>query len=266
MYVDKSLFETVHFTHEPLKPQKIGDSVTKTEISFDHETEFNETNLIEDVEMNSTALTPTQAQILPDDVSATQTVQPKSNDALTLSAVPRAYWATLFHLELIKERNKPIAPPEAPKQAPFFLPTVVSSGVAPSFPTPKEYQKLLSNDKTNEEDAAIDNHASKNKNKRKNLKEGSDVNNDSGKKMKTVLSESENQMTGEDEKIMAELASLGTGVWNDNDNNDDVDEVSWGIDAVKEKSDAENLESIERVKSSRLSSSRILKKQVNIPR
>ena len=32
-------------------------------------------------------------------------------------------WFTLCHLDLIKERNKPIQPPEKPQQAPFFLPT-----------------------------------------------------------------------------------------------------------------------------------------------
>ena len=55
---------------------------------------------------------------------------------LTMAAVPRAYWTSLFNLEAIKARNRASAAPEAPQRAPFFLPTVVRGGATPSFPTP----------------------------------------------------------------------------------------------------------------------------------
>lgn len=45
-----------------------------------------------------------------------------SSELQTLSLVPRARWQTLLHLELIRQRNKPVAPPEKSKTAPFFLP------------------------------------------------------------------------------------------------------------------------------------------------
>ena len=37
------------------------------------------------------------------------------------------------HLETIRERNKPVAPPEKPKDAPFFLPTTAGLERNPVF-------------------------------------------------------------------------------------------------------------------------------------
>lgn len=55
--------------------------------------------------------------------------------AITLSSLPRGYWATLFNLEVVKARNRPIEPPKKPPAAPFFLATVHKGGdAAPSFP------------------------------------------------------------------------------------------------------------------------------------
>ena len=54
---------------------------------------------------------------------------------ITLSSLPRGYWATLFNLEVVKARNRPIEPPKKPEAAPFFLATVHRAGEAePSFP------------------------------------------------------------------------------------------------------------------------------------
>eukprot|EP01134_Creolimax_fragrantissima_P007953 CFRG7953T1 len=68
-------------------------------------------------------------------VSTTEdNVQPERdfNDNLTsLTGMPASFWHSLAHLETIKERNKPTAPPSKPKAAPFFLPTM--TGVVPSF-------------------------------------------------------------------------------------------------------------------------------------
>ena len=57
-----------------------------------------------------------------------------STDAITLSELPRSAWETLFNLEAVRERNKPIAPVKPPPQAPFFLPTLRGSdGLVPTF-------------------------------------------------------------------------------------------------------------------------------------
>ncbi|GAA97011.1 hypothetical protein E5Q_03685 [Mixia osmundae IAM 14324] len=42
----------------------------------------------------------------------------------TLTLMPRSKWQTLLNLDTIKSRNKPVEPPKAPAQAPFFLPTL----------------------------------------------------------------------------------------------------------------------------------------------
>ena len=46
-----------------------------------------------------------------------------SDGLVTLSSLPKSKWANLSKLADIKQRNKPIEPPKAPKAAPFFLPT-----------------------------------------------------------------------------------------------------------------------------------------------
>lgn len=46
------------------------------------------------------------------------------DELITMSGLSVARWQNLLNLDIIKKRNKPIAPPKVPKQAPFFLPTV----------------------------------------------------------------------------------------------------------------------------------------------
>jgi len=48
-------------------------------------------------------------------------VIPKSDGLITLSGLPAAHWKNLFHLELVKERNKPSEAPQKAPNAPFFL-------------------------------------------------------------------------------------------------------------------------------------------------
>ena len=45
----------------------------------------------------------------------------KQKGLVTFSNLPPAHWKNLFHLELIKERNKPKEAPKKPPSAPFFL-------------------------------------------------------------------------------------------------------------------------------------------------
>lgn len=47
---------------------------------------------------------------------------------LTLSIVPHSRWQTLLNLDQVRQRNKPIQPPEKPKAAPFFLGSSLSNG------------------------------------------------------------------------------------------------------------------------------------------
>ncbi|XP_075993442.1 WD repeat-containing protein 36 [Genypterus blacodes] len=68
-------------------------------------------------------------------------------ELVTLSLLPESQWKSLLHLDAIKKRNRPVAPPVAPTAAPFFLPTM--PGITPRFLTPAETEqetqsKLLS--------------------------------------------------------------------------------------------------------------------------
>ena len=58
------------------------------------------------------------------DVDAEAGIDQLSADLLSLSLVPRSRWQNLLHLDLIRQRNKPIEPPKKPEKAPFFLPSV----------------------------------------------------------------------------------------------------------------------------------------------
>ncbi|EXJ92862.1 hypothetical protein A1O3_01416 [Capronia epimyces CBS 606.96] len=48
---------------------------------------------------------------------------------LTLSLVPPSRWQTLLNLDSIRQRNKPLQPPEKPKAAPFFLASSITNGI-----------------------------------------------------------------------------------------------------------------------------------------
>ncbi|XP_038127938.1 WD repeat-containing protein 36 [Cyprinodon tularosa] len=70
---------------------------------------------------------------------AYQSAEQLGEQLVTLSLMPESRWKSLLHLDTIRKRNKPTAPPAAPPTAPFFLPTV--PGLTPQFalpPTTKE--------------------------------------------------------------------------------------------------------------------------------
>ena len=47
-----------------------------------------------------------------------------TSELLSLSLVPRSRWQNLLHLDLIRQRNKPVEAPKKPEKAPFFLPSL----------------------------------------------------------------------------------------------------------------------------------------------
>ncbi|WIA38106.1 hypothetical protein OEZ86_001468 [Tetradesmus obliquus] len=58
---------------------------------------------------------------------------PLGPNLATLSLLPRSQWENLLHLDTIKARSKPLAPPKKPEAAPFFLPTVPGLSRNPVF-------------------------------------------------------------------------------------------------------------------------------------
>ena len=61
--------------------------------------------------------------------SNNSTIQPLA----TTSALPRARWAVLPHLDALAARNRPLEPPKKPEAAPFFLPTLPTLDGRPTF-------------------------------------------------------------------------------------------------------------------------------------
>ena len=155
MYVDRSLYETVHFWKEPVAPISVADSLVLIEskdpggeegegmgggAAADGDGDEGEEKDPEGEEEVGQAdgggelVLPSQAQVATGGIR--ETITQRGPRSLTMAAVPRAYWTSLFNLEAIKARNRATAAPEAPQRAPFFLPTVVRGGATPSFPTP----------------------------------------------------------------------------------------------------------------------------------
>lgn len=165
MYVDRSLYETVHFWKEPTTPTPVVTSLAKIQNSYDstidveaamaaakkknNKDQEDEDHADEkDEEDESSAKQAAEAEggaVFGGEKADSESAAQRGVGTVTLSAAPKAYWASLFHLEAIKARSKPKAPPKAPALAPFFLPTVVQGGSTPSFPTPQEYKKLQAN-------------------------------------------------------------------------------------------------------------------------
>ncbi len=69
------------------------------------------------------------SDITEDDI--TEEVEPLSEGLVTFSLLPKSRWCNLQHLDIIKERNKPLEPPKQPQKSPFFLPT--QPGIQPKF-------------------------------------------------------------------------------------------------------------------------------------
>lgn len=69
------------------------------------------------------------------DETAEINVDQLTSDLLSLSMVPKSRWQNLLHLDLIRQRNKPIEPPKKPEKAPFFLPSLDDQHRNPSHTT-----------------------------------------------------------------------------------------------------------------------------------
>lgn len=73
----------------------------------------------------------------------------KEEGLITLSNLPPAHWKNLFHLELVKLRNKPKEPPKKPPSAPFFLQW---RGGEPMGDQPAATEESKDNDESKQDD------------------------------------------------------------------------------------------------------------------
>ncbi|KAL4123846.1 hypothetical protein PRIC2_009692 [Phytophthora ramorum] len=130
LWANRSFFTDVFLDSEPTEPVLMDMPVALNEVDNSDQLGFgserNPQLSVASVEEQK----PTKSAADDDDEESSD---PLDASLITLSTAPRAFWQSLFNLELIKKRNKPIEPPKAPEQAPFFLQTARKDAVHPTF-------------------------------------------------------------------------------------------------------------------------------------
>jgi U3 small nucleolar RNA-associated protein 21 len=116
LWSDRSFYQTVHVDGaQPLSaPARMDDPVPIAEVESNEEDRGARVNR---------ALAPSTKTAVDEeeDESAKGPATAKEEGLITLSGLPPAHWKNLFHLELVKLRNKPKEAPKKPPSAPFFL-------------------------------------------------------------------------------------------------------------------------------------------------
>mmetsp|Transcript_11373 Transcript_11373/g.21279 ORF Transcript_11373/g.21279 Transcript_11373/m.21279 type:complete len:1157 (-) Transcript_11373:82-3552(-) len=119
LWCDRSFFQTVHINggQPPSVPFYMDEPASAAE-------EVDGNALTERVLNDKTIAilsSDKTSETLEEDGERGKVLIPKSDGIITLSGLPAAHWRNLFHLELVKERNKPTEAPKKPPSAPFFL-------------------------------------------------------------------------------------------------------------------------------------------------
>ena len=119
LWCDKSFFRMVLLDGTPSEPAKMNEPQPVAECEQ------------EEVEQSLSISMPRSVAVKDDSSINGDTDEDGANDGvppqakeeglITLSGLPPGHWKNLFHLELVKERNKPNEAPQKPPQAPFFL-------------------------------------------------------------------------------------------------------------------------------------------------
>lgn len=121
VWCDKSFFHQVVLDGTPpLKPAKMELPCPMAEVSA---------VIGEEIRSRTTDALSSQQVVVPlsangskgEETAKEIKVTPKADGLVTLSGLPPGHWKNLFHLELIKERNRPKEAPKKPPSAPFFL-------------------------------------------------------------------------------------------------------------------------------------------------
>lgn len=120
LWCDKSFFQTVHLdgAHPPSKPFFMDEPASIAEVEDILSLSIRAAN---DSKVIADSNKPNMKQDLEEEEDGKSVVVPKREGLITLSGLPAAHWKNLFHLELVKERNKPTEAPKKPPSAPFFL-------------------------------------------------------------------------------------------------------------------------------------------------
>lgn len=243
MYVDRSLYETVHFWREPTAPVSVADSMALA----DQDPEKMDDGDDRDGSLEMDIL-PTQAQV--ETGAEKESKEQRGSGLITMAAVARAYWTSLFNLEAIKRRNRATAAPVAAVKAPFFLPTVVRGGSTPSFPTPAEFDQLMKKNMVT--DSSTDISTSK----RKGVEDAA---------IRKKVKESAGEGGDDEATVLAQLAQMGSA-WGDGDGDDSWDMGPSAVENFANPTAKKVEASSVSFELDRQPTSRIIKRKTALPR
>eukprot|EP00551_Chaetoceros_affinis_P006608 CAMPEP_0203667298 /NCGR_PEP_ID=MMETSP0090-20130426/4163_1 /ASSEMBLY_ACC=CAM_ASM_001088 /TAXON_ID=426623 /ORGANISM="Chaetoceros affinis, Strain CCMP159" /LENGTH=1303 /DNA_ID=CAMNT_0050531417 /DNA_START=107 /DNA_END=4018 /DNA_ORIENTATION=- len=120
LWCDRTFFQTVYLgVQPPTKPFQMDEPAAVAEEEDRGDLELRAKEMNESMKRNYPSIIDNMDTN--DDDSRHLNPVPKKEGLITLSGLPAAHWKNLFHLELVKERNKPKEAPKKPPSAPFFL-------------------------------------------------------------------------------------------------------------------------------------------------
>jgi len=119
LWSDRSFYQTVHVdgTLALTEPSRMDDPAPIAEVENDEDND-DVKNLLDSM---SSGVGGDEKKSSDPEESATGPAKAREEGLITLSGLPQAHWKNLFHLELVKQRNKPKEAPKKPPSAPFFL-------------------------------------------------------------------------------------------------------------------------------------------------
>jgi len=150
LWSDRSFYQTVHVdgTLELLEPSRMDDPAPVAEADNDDDNEDTKKLLNSLASMAGSEKKESAEQ----EEEPSGPAKAREDGLITLSGLPPAHWKNLFHLELVKERNKPKEAPKKPPTAPFFLqwrPGVDAMGAPSTNPETNAKNESQGNDDDN---------------------------------------------------------------------------------------------------------------------
>ncbi|CAJ1942734.1 unnamed protein product [Cylindrotheca closterium] len=146
MWSDRSYYQAVHADGAAAMkaPAQMDDPAPLAEVE---NSEDDHKNAL--ARMQSSANASSEEQVEEEDEEDKGLATAKEKGLITMSGLPPAHWKNLFHLELVKARNKPKEAPKKPPTAPFFLqwrPRVAVDGEATLNPETTKTEEPVKGD------------------------------------------------------------------------------------------------------------------------
>jgi U3 small nucleolar RNA-associated protein 21 len=123
MWSDRSYYQTVHVdgAQTLTSPARMDDPVPIAETTTGGEDDQDQNDRLRRAVSALASSKSSDATDNEDDTANKGPATAKEAGLITMSGLPPAHWKNLFHLELVKQRNKPKEAPKKPPSAPFFL-------------------------------------------------------------------------------------------------------------------------------------------------